>query len=1329
MRDVSVTSEAYNITSTLTSTSVNNRTGGVEFSISLGQISSGLHQPATFNLILSSHPGNPSQNLFGFGGNWSVNFPRIDIRNQIIYLADGTSVRYRGLDFEMEYHRSKDMGVVVEKISHGNQHYENYTISYKSGFVECYNEFGAITKLISPSGHYLNFDYGKNTSSVYKLIHSVDDGSGNKLVIDYGSSKDNVITVTQLVAGETSITKVYKESSPNTDIIRGISLPNNFDKRFTFEYTGNKNNLLYLSKITTPTGKVEAFRYENIEYDIRNELQQFAVVDQVEIMGNDPERSGYSKILYKYSDNNFSGFPHLNDPQPNRDNCIFRTDDFIYSVTELHSDIAIRRTFNRFHLLVKEELIDSLTGLRQSTDLFTYPIVKNKDIYGQPENYSFWTEKRTVYSNVFDDPRETYETRSFDKYGNLLLHRDASGITTENTYYPARFKNLADCIYTPYGYFVSHLIGFGIMPASNYAGELTKTCEFRYQEIPGLSYYSPMPSMKGKLITPYMFSLVEIRKNGIIVSESKYIGYDGGEITPDQRIFIGMKEFETLPSREGEYTTEYTYSIDDHRAKIHARHIASNMVKVKNTSKTFSLATGLTHTIENFSGAKTEYKYDVENRLISEIKFSGTDSQQVEHYTYEYYKKIDEFYGYQNTVIYTDALGMIFTSYINFNNQLSYAIETFPPSGIPFCVKEIEYFDSGLIASETEYDFVPPPSGNNINVAITTSYSYTARELTKIIHPDGRIGYFKRNKVLNTEEYYERSDVICRKQYDAGGNLTSTVMVTKDGRNQTLVPIEEIFRDGFCRKFYTTNRTNGRSHFQYDQFDRLISEQVYGTDGGFLDDEIRYIYSSDIQNMNLPVSVQSSTSNRELVLASVRSYDGFGRITWQDGIVFDYKEPYHDKPSATYDANELGANSSAVFDAATLLTTQITKLAYDGDKEIRYNYIYNKQTHLITSAHSYRGDLETSKLEYTYDTKGAVTSTTCSYATGEVFKTEKTYTISGARVMTVINHLGHTETYHYNSNGQLWLIKHYELYINIFATYNNDGTYDSIRIHSERFSGSAERAYAILSFGYNEYGVENYRSLEVIKDNKLTLIFETSSVYDKKGLVASRQFRKPSNANDNLDCTFTYLEAYGHLRSSSIKKGTSSPLVTNYSYAGGQRIRSVAATNKNTLTYTYEGDRVSTLTDGGDNQKFAIDRRGNIINGTDKGDKARQFEYGIDNEMTKCDLQGGIYRYMYDPFGRLSQIIKGGKSITYVYDGNTVVGEISGETKTLYLSFGDIVLGRCILRDGHHELEIFGTDSAETVRCVMTNYGLEFGRPGPKIIYHDYSDFGDHQEW
>ncbi|MEN5315652.1 hypothetical protein [Pseudomonas koreensis] len=1198
----------------------------------------------------------------------------------------------------------------------------NYIISYKSGNVEFYNEFGVITKLVSPSGNYLDFDYGKNTSSVYKLIHSVGDGSGNKLLIDYGTdSKEQVITVTQVVAGETSITKVYQEASPNTNIIREISLPNNFDKRIRFEYIGKKNDLIYLSKITMPTGKVEAFRYKYINYTATQEL---AVVGEVEIMGDDPTHSGYSQVFYHYSNENFTGYPHLNDPISNRDNCIYRTDDFNYAVTEEHSDIKIKRTFNRFHLIVSEDVIDSLTDQRQSLDIFTYPIVENKDIYEQPENYSFWTRKTTIHTNLSNPPRETYETRSFDKFGNLLSHRDVSGITTDNIYYPPTASSIEEHRYLPFKYFACHLIRSEITPPFTRNGEGPKISEFKYVELRGLSYYSPFPDAKQDLITPYMMRPVATRKNGILFSIVDYLE-DNGAVPPDLRIFIGMPLQETLGSNLNAYIIAYKYSKVNALAKIYARHSSGNLEK--STSKTFSLATGLTHTTENFSGAKTEYKYDVENRLISEIKFSETNSPQEENYTYEYYKKIDDFYGYQNTVNFTDSRGMLFTSYINFNNQLSYALESFPPHGVQFCVKKLEYFDSGLIASEAEYDYLPAPSGVDIKVANTTSYSYKAREVIRIKHPDGMTSHFKRNKVNNTEDYQVKNGPIYRKLYDDAGNLMYLYIVTMNGRKEVLLLVDEYWRDGFRRLYFIDSATNGHSLFMNDDFDRVSGERVLRTDGTKDGVDIyRYCFDDAIQNMNLPISVVGRTKNNELVVDSRRTYDGFGRLTKQDGIVFTYNQPYHDKPSATYyEADEDEVKSFANFAPSTLFTTEIKKLAYAGDLETRSKYTYDKKNHCLTLAQTYSDDLETSKLEYTYDAKGAVIRTKCTYATGASFVTEKAYSISGSRVTTVTNHLGKLETYHYDYNGQLWVKKYIDLDIVIFATYNDDGTYDSIRIQSATFSGASERVYATLSFNYNEYGIENFRSLEVLKDGKLTFIFDTSSLYDEYGRIVSRQFRNSLNPDDSLDYTFTYLEAYGHLSSSSMKKGSSLPLVTNYNYSGAKRISSIQANNKTIVEYTYSRDMMVGVNDGVGLTQIFSDGRGNISKNAAKGNEARDFEYDIENKMTKCYFNQGVYGYMYDAFGRLSQINKGRECITYVYDGDTVVGEVSGNTKTLYLSFGNIVLGRYIKRGEKVELEIFGTDSSETVRCVMTCY--PYGTAVPRVIYHDYSDFGDRQ--
>ena len=1323
MPATTVTSEAYNLSSI--STAVNNRTGGVDISVSLGQISSGLQDPATFKLMIYSNPGSPSQNTFGLGGNWLINSPRIDFRNKIIYLGDGKTVRYAD-NFALNYHRIKNIKIEPVHIIEGTASYWNYIIHYKNGSTEYYNELGAITKLVSASGNYLNFTYESHPGEVHQALSKVDDDQGNELSIDYGiappGSTERIVTVTQFVAGERSTTKVYIQRTINTDIVKSISLPNNFSQRFFFDYIAKEDNLVYLSKITKPTGQAEAFTYSNINY---NANQTIGVVSKLEVMGNDPAQSGKSTITYEYSNENFTGYPLVNTQVPGRDNCIYRTDDFTYTVIEVHGDIKIKRTFNRFHLIAREECIDSLSDIQHSVTTFTYPIVANADINGQPENYSHWTRKSTVYRNLLNNHREIYETRSFDAFGNLLSHRELSGITTTNTYYPADSKLTDGCPPTPIKYFVCHLKRSEIKPESSAAGGEMKILEIKYKEVVGLRYTSPVFSPQPTIISPYMVRAVESKTNGIILSTADYIS--ATDNTPaSARIFVGMQQWEKLPSVNNPYTTTHTYSKVGALAKIHTSH--SSGVLVKNTSKTFSLATGLTLAEEDFSGAKTEYQYDSQNRLIKEVNFSGTDWAQEKTYTYDYYKNIDTHYGYQNTVTVTDSRGMQFTSYFNFNNQLSYVLETFP-QGVAFCVKKLEYFASGLIASETEYDKVSAPSGMDVTVANTTSYTYQSRELVRIIHPDETTSSVTRDKVLNTEDYRQQDGAVYRKTYDSAGNVTSIAIVTRNGIDEALSPIEQSTYDGFGRNLSTINRTGGRSSFEYDQFDRLIKEKVYDTDGKGRLDSNAYTYDSDLQNMNLAISVISTTSfnaQQEVMLDSRRTHDAFGRLIQQDDQTFHYTQPYYNQPSSAdvYDS----AKTSTMFDTTTLATNEVVK-EFPGAPDIKFKYTYDKKNGSVSRAQAYRSDLETSKFEYTYDAKGGLIRTDCTYASGTSITTKKSYSVSGDRVTTATNHLGKSQSYHYDFYGRLWTKKYGDLNISITAAYNEKGALAYLFIQSPTFTGADEFYLAIMMFEYNASNFESRRNLKIKKNTHMSDVLDTRTVYDVNGLVASRHYSKTSDAADDLDRSFTYLGAYGHLRSSTMKKGTAEPSVTNYGFAGGQRFSSIATTNNTTQEYIYRDDQVAATTDGVEFTNFNSDFLGNITNGPDTGTNSRFFEYDAANSLRRCSIHNErtAYEYLYDPFGKISQILQGSECITYVYDGDTVIGEVSGNTKTLYLSFGDIVVGRYILRGEQAELELFGTDSAGTVRCVTTCYPV--GGDAAKTIYYDYSDFGERQAW
>ncbi|SDY38190.1 RHS repeat protein [Pseudomonas sp. NFIX28] len=1324
MNATTVTSEAYNLSSI--SSAVNDRTGGVDVSVSLGRISCGLQDPATFELMIYSNPGNPSSNYYGFGGNWIINSPRIDFRNQVIYFGNGKSARYTD-NFLLEYNFIKDLNIERKHIVDGSVSYWNTIITYKNGTVEYYNELGVITQLFSASGHCLNFSYESAPGETYQALSKVYDGYGNELLIDYGvappGSTERVVTVTQLCAGERSTTKVYIQRNINQDIVKSISLPNNHNQRFYFDYTVKEDRLVYLSRITKPTGQAQEFTYSSINY---NNSQTVYVVSKLEIMGNDPVRSDKATVTYEYSSNNFTGYPLVKNQVAGRDNCIYRDDDFTYSVTEGHDDIKIKRTFNRFHLLIEEEHINALSGVRHSLTSFIYPTVEGVDINGQPENFSLWARKTTLYTNASGGAREVFETRSFDVFGNLLSHRDASGVITTNTYYPADSSQEDGCPPTQHGFFVCHLKR-SVNKPEIYTGEM-KTLEFKYKEVLGLPYISPVLSTPPTVVRPYMVRAVESKANGVTLSTADYIAATD-ETTANARIFVGMQAWEKLPSQNKPYTITYTYSKVMELARIQTSYRSSDVEETleKTSSRTFSLCSGLTYEEQDFNGAITQYQYDAENRLVKKTNFSGTAWQQEEHYSYEYYKNIDATYGYQNVITTTKANGMQLTSYINFNNQLSYSLET-RPQGAEYCIKKLQYFPSGLIASETAYDKVLYPSGAEVTVNNTTRYTYVSRELVRILNPDETTDTIVRNKVLNTEDHQRRNGAIYRVAYDNAGNITSLALITHDQNNEIVTYLEQTTYDGFGRTSATVNRTGGRSSYDYDHFDRLLRKTVHDSDGNGRVDTNIYTYDSALQNMNLPTSVISRTSlntQQEVILNSRRYYDGFGRLIEQDNQTFSYAQPYYTHPSRcsdTYDA----ANTLTTFDPITLMTNTVVKTLAQ-TPETRLNYSYDRQTGLITQAQAVRSGVETANFQYSYDAKGALTQTRRTYANGTSVTTEKTYSVSGERVMTATNHLGKLQRYHYDDYGRLWVKQYEGLGIKLVATYRLDGTLYRITVESNKFLDQ-DRYLAIMYFEYDAFNFESRRELAVCTNGSMTTVLDTTTVHGNNQLVTSRNLSKGEASTDNIDYAYTYLGAYGHLRSSNLTKGTSAPSVTNYNFAGGQRFSTIEVTDHNPLHYGYREDRVDSLNNGESTRLIRSDFAGNIIDSPEAAPYSRHFVYDASNSLISCHTPNDnqTFQYLYEPLGNLSQILSDNESITYIYDDDTVIGEISGNTKTLYLSFGNMLLGRYIQRGDQEELELFGTDTAGTVRSVTKCLP---GGTTLQTVYHDYSDFGERRAW
>lgn len=133
---------------------------------------------------------------------------------------------------------------------------------------------------------------------------------------------------------------------------------------------------------------------------------------------------------------------------------------------------------------------------------------------------------------------------------------------------------------------------------------------------------------------------------------------------------------------------------------------------------------------------------------------------------------------------------------------------------------------------------------------------------------------------------------------------------------------------------------------------------------------------------------------------------------------------------------------------------------------------------------------------------------------------------------------------------------------------------------------------------------------------------------------------------------------------------------------------------------------------------FSYDLHGNLT-----GDGTTVFAYDVENRLTST-TGSAVSTLKYDPLGRLYQLVLGGATTNFLYDGDAVVAEYSGSTLkkryvyargglTPLVSYAGTAVGesnRNFLHHNHQGSVIAETNS--TGAPVYTNTYDEYGMPG-----------------
>ncbi|MBK2124435.1 hypothetical protein, partial [Fangia hongkongensis] len=483
---------------------------------------------------------------------------------------------------------------------------------------------GWLYKLQDIYGDEITYHYNKSGNQA--LYDEISDTDGHKLTINYqnasvsissqsdGSAKEAVYT---LNLGANGINKVYLPEESNPIAI-------------AYE---EKDGVSLIQNISYPQGKTEALSYQKV------------TVDSAYVYGVDTwtvsTQDNSKPVVYQYDldaqdGHNFFGSGLSINVVSNKDPLLETQQDYKYTVKLTTPDTVVTDTYNKFHLLVKSEVEDKLTGRLASITEYCYPLAANGgNICGlEKMNMNFadvvayydQPTKITTYSySLFKDSSQTpliqTQTMNYDDEANLTYQQDITGMTTHNLYQTDSrgFKTLlTDSTITGTDGNTSIATTNTYEEATakdNQKVDLLATSMQRFTDASGnegvpdrfmdYSYYDDAVTF------PYAFA--QISKSALVGANGKQ--YD---ITYDYQVDQPL----TIKTESGVSYTFDTYITT-------ATQSGTGLKKTDYYSKyTGNLV------LSESQGVKTAYLYDNQNRVITKIDNYDSSNPLETHYTY-----------------------------------------------------------------------------------------------------------------------------------------------------------------------------------------------------------------------------------------------------------------------------------------------------------------------------------------------------------------------------------------------------------------------------------------------------------------------------------------------------------------------------------------------------------------------------------------------------------------------------------------------------------------------------------------------------------------------
>ena len=548
----SVHSNAFNFMSFIQG-QVDPRTGQYTCSIKLPEVLANSLCGPIIPLQLNFNALNSADS--GFGKGWNLQLTQFNPASRVLSLHTGEVFKINLQDSEVIIPEKKLDSFHFHVL--GNQ---RYRVEHKSGLIEILEvgqgQLAMPVQMISPQGHSVTFDY--ESFATEPLLSSISNADGSTLLSVVRETNElkiklhpgtayEALFVLNIINGET----------------RSIVLPTDDSASWRFTYIF-LNGFTCLQHIYTPAGGHETVSYSatphyfpgiterrlpRVGTFIRNPgFEQPPIETRFTYGSRKPDRTNDHNFLGYGSDIAWSddGLDNLYKVSPDYE---YETHEQLWDSSSNRAIRTTRRLFNRFHLMLREEVSQKALLESDDTLLVTeteYYINPSVDFQDQPAYCQLpKTVTRTWRKQAASDPRyREVESYTYDHFGNLLTQVDASGVTETSTWYD---KNGEEGCPADPQQFVRNLKSKTVTPAPSVYGTAPALhTRYSYTEYKGLTGNGSWLAMTEEALYENDASLQR--------QTFSYIE------APDNPFEHGRKLQDTVSINGNTTTTEYAYN-------------------------------------------------------------------------------------------------------------------------------------------------------------------------------------------------------------------------------------------------------------------------------------------------------------------------------------------------------------------------------------------------------------------------------------------------------------------------------------------------------------------------------------------------------------------------------------------------------------------------------------------------------------------------------------------------------------------------------------------------------------------------------------------------